>query len=254
MSADLSTSAAPPAAKTATRHALEVRGIAKEFQVGSETLHVLRGIDLSIPYGQPVALVGSSGAGKSTLLHIAGLLERPTSGEVRVDGVEGWALAPDARALVRNRKIGFVFQFYHLLSELSALENVLLPAMISHSPSEWRGEKAKLTDAARALLARFGLEARMRHRPAQLSGGERQRVALARALLHDPPILIADEPTGNLDTATGEKVLELLFDEQRTRHFAMLLVTHDPKLAARCPRTVRMQDGRIVGDTNGATS
>ncbi|MBM3977079.1 MAG: ABC transporter ATP-binding protein [Planctomycetes bacterium] len=235
-----------------TRHALEVRGIAKSFQVGSETLDVLRGIDLAIPYGQPVALVGSSGAGKSTLLHIAGLLERPSAGSVRVDGVDGWNLSPDERAKVRNRKVGFVFQFYHLLPELSALENVLLPAMIAHSPGEYRAARAQLTEAALGLLARFGLQARTKHRPSQLSGGERQRVALARALIHDPPILIADEPTGNLDSATGERVLELLFDEQRTRHFAMLLVTHDAKLAARCPRTVTMRDGRIVGDTNGS--
>jgi predicted ABC-type transport system involved in lysophospholipase L1 biosynthesis ATPase subunit len=231
--------------------ALSLRGIEKSFRIGDQTIDVLRGIDLEVPYGQPVALVGTSGAGKSTLLHIAGLLERPNSGQVLVDGIDGWSLAPEARARVRNTKIGFVFQFYHLLPELTALENVLLPAMIALSPAAYRAERQRSTDAARALLERFGLTPRAGHRPSQLSGGERQRVALARALIHDPPILIADEPTGNLDSATGEKVLELLFDEQRKRGFALLLVTHDPRLAARCPRSVRMQDGRVVDDVSG---
>src|SRR5262249_2548536 len=147
---------------------------------------------------------------------------------------------------LRNRKIGFVFQFYHLLPELNALENVLLPAMIAHSRLAYLRRRGEFEERAHGLLARFGLAQRLKHRPAQLSGGERQRVALARALLHDPPILIADEPTGNLDKHTGESVLELLFEEQRTRRIALLLVTHDEQLSARCARIVHMEDGRIA--------
>jgi len=234
--------------------ALELRGVHKRFDApGAKRgaaapeagLHVLHGIDLELPLGETLALVGASGAGKSTLLHIAGLLERPTSGEVWVTGQAGWSLGGSERAALRNRAIGFVFQFYHLLPELGAEENVLLPAMIAHSRGAFGGRSAELRSRARELLTEFGLEQRLRHRPSQLSGGERQRVALARALFQRPPLLIADEPTGNLDSATGERVLELLFAAQRKQGFALLLVTHDERLAARCARRVRMRDGRI---------
>ena len=231
---------------------LAARGIAKSFTLGDRKLDILHGVDLELARGELVALVGASGAGKSTFLHILGLLESPTSGEVLIEGRSAWTLPVTQRAALRNTKLGFVFQFYHLLSELDAVENVLLPAMILHGRGAYLDKKKALRERARALLVKFGLEHRLEHRPSQLSGGERQRVALARALFLDPPIVIADEPTGNLDSATGEKVLELLLAEQRERNLTLLLVTHDERIAARCSRVVRMQDGRIRADETPA--
>jgi len=231
---------------------LAARAIRKSFQIGSQKLEVLHGIDLELRRGELLALMGSSGAGKSTLLHILGLLDPPTEGEILLEGLSAWKLPVERRARVRNQKIGFVFQFYHLLPELNALENVLLPAMIAWSALEYRGKKTELRERAVDMLERFGLSARLKHRPAQLSGGERQRVAIARALFLDPPILIADEPTGNLDSATGEKVLELLLAEQAKRSLSLLLVTHDERIARRCRRIVHMSDGRVDGETNPA--
>jgi lipoprotein-releasing system ATP-binding protein len=196
-----------------------------------------------------VALVGPSGAGKSTLLHILGLLERPSEGRIDLGDQDAWQLSTARRAEIRNVEIGFVFQFYHLLPELTALENALLPAMIRHSRLGYRRRRRESVARATALLERFGMGPRLHHRPAQLSGGERQRVALARALFHDPGILLADEPTGNLDSATGEKVLELLFEEQRRRGLSMILVTHDDRIARLCQRTVYMEDGQIQADS-----
>ena len=231
---------------------LAARGIAKSFTLGDRKLDILHGVDLELARGELVALVGASGAGKSTFLHILGLLESPTSGEVLIEGRSAWTLPVTQRAALRNTKLGFVFQFYHLLSELDAVENVLLPAMILHGRGAYLDKKKALRERARALLVKFGLEHRLEHRPSQLSGGERQRVALARALFLDPPIVIADEPTGNLDSATCEKVLELLLAEQRERNLTLLLVTHDERIAARCSRVVRMQDGRIRADETPA--
>ncbi|MFO1010002.1 MAG: ABC transporter ATP-binding protein [Planctomycetota bacterium] len=231
---------------------LAARGIAKSFTLGDRKLDILHGVDLELARGELVALVGASGAGKSTFLHILGLLESPTSGEVLIEGRSAWTLPVTQRAALRNTKLGFVFQFYHLLSELDAVENVLLPAMILHGRGAYLDKRKALRERARALLVKFGLEHRLEHRPSQLSGGERQRVALARALFLDPPIVIADEPTGNLDSATGEKVLELLLAEQRERNLTLLLVTHDERIAARCSRVVRMQDGRIRADETPA--
>ncbi|MDZ4774389.1 MAG: ABC transporter ATP-binding protein [Planctomycetota bacterium] len=222
------------------------RGIVKSFQIADRTLEVLHGVDIEVARGELVALMGASGAGKSTLIQILGLLDQPTSGKVILDGVDAWSLPAKERAALRNRSIGFVFQFYHLLPELSALENVLLPAMIGNGYAAYRSSKRAFEDRARSTLVQFGLENRLKHRPAQLSGGERQRVAIARALFLDPKIVIADEPTGNLDSATGERVLELLLTEQRNRGLSLLLVTHDERLAARCQRVVRMEDGRVV--------
>ena len=210
---------------------LRAEGVRRSFAVGSRTLEVLHGVDMELCRGEMLALTGPSGAGKSTLLHILGLLDRPSAGRVWLEGQDGWALSLTERARMRNQRIGFVFQFYHLLGELSALENVLLPAMISESRAGFARRKTELTERARELLARFGLAPRLEHHPAQLSGGERQRVALARALFHDPAILIADEPTGNLDSGTGERVLELIFAEQQQRGLSLLLVTHDERLA-----------------------
>jgi lipoprotein-releasing system ATP-binding protein len=246
MSELLSTHGAPPRAKTT--QVLAARGITKSFQVGDRKLEILHGVDLALERGELVSLMGSSGAGKSTLLHILGLLEAPTAGEVFIEGQSAWKLRVPERAAIRNQQLGFVFQFYHLLPELDAVENVLLPAMILHGRASFLARRRDLREKARSLLVKFGLEHRLGHRPAQLSGGERQRVAIARALFLDPPILIADEPTGNLDSATGEMVLELLLAEQRERALTLLLVTHDERIASRCPRIVRMQDGRIRSD------
>ncbi len=226
--------------------ALEARGVTKAFTLGARRLEILHGIDLELRAGELLALVGSSGAGKSTLLHCLGLLERPDTGTVRLQNLAAWDLPLTERARLRNQKIGFVFQFYHLLPELTALENVLLPAMIAHSRLAFAARKGEHRERASDLLQRFGLAERLTHRPAQLSGGERQRVAMARALYLDPPLLLADEPTGNLDSATGAAVLELLLEEQRRRGLSMILVTHDERIAARCGRVVSMRDGRIV--------
>ena len=221
-------------------------GIHRSFRIGERELEVLHGVDLALRPGERVSLMGTSGAGKSTLLHILGLLDPPTRGRVLIGGVDAWALPVAERARLRNQRIGFVFQFYHLLPELDALENTILPAMIAHGRAAYWHRREEYETRAVEMLTRFGLAERLTHRPGQLSGGEQQRVAIARALLLDPPILIADEPTGNLDTATGEKVLELLLDEQAQRHMALLLVTHDARLAARCGRIVHMRDGRIT--------
>ncbi len=225
------------------------RDIRRSFPVGERRLEVLHGVDLELGPGQRISLMGASGAGKTTLLNILGLLDRPTEGEVWLDGQEAWSLTTRERALLRNASIGFVFQFYHLLAELNALENTLLPAMIALPPAAYRSRKGEFEDKAAAMLERFGLTNRLKHRPGQLSGGEQQRVAIARALLLDPPLIIADEPTGNLDSATGERVLELLFEEQESRSTALLLVTHDRRLAKRCERVVHMEDGLVQADS-----
>jgi lipoprotein-releasing system ATP-binding protein len=228
---------------------LSGKGIRRSFQVGERRLEVLHGLDLELHPGERLSLMGSSGAGKTTLLNVLGLLDAPTEGEVIVDGVSAWTLGTAERARLRNAKIGFVFQFYHLLPELTALENVLLPGMIATARGQWRSRRKTLRERALHMLLHFGLEQRLKHKPGQLSGGEQQRVAIARALLMDPPILIADEPTGNLDSATGERVLDLLFQEQERRNTALLLVTHDESLAKRCERVVYMEDGMIQADS-----
>ena len=228
---------------------LRATGIRKSFSMGERTLEILHGIDLELRRGELVALVGASGAGKSTLLHILGILDPPSEGEVNFRGRDPWSLSPLERARTRNRDIGFVFQFYHLLPELTALENVLVPAMIGDSTLAFRARRSEYHERAAGLLERFGMSPRSGHRPPQLSGGERQRVAMARALFHDPAVLLADEPTGNLDTATGERVLELLFEEQRRRRLSMILVTHDERLAQSCERVLMMEDGLIQADS-----
>lgn len=228
---------------------LTARDVRKSFQVGDRSIEILHGAHLDLFRGERLCLMGQSGAGKSTFLHILGLLEEPTEGEVRIDGKDAWSLPTSARARLRNQHIGFVFQFYHLLPELSAVENVLVPAMIAHAHGDRKMNRSADGDKARDVLVKFGLEQRLSHRPGQLSGGERQRVAVARALFLDPAILIADEPTGNLDTATGEAVLELLLDEQRQRDLSLLLVTHDERLSDRCDRTLHMEDGQIQSDS-----
>ncbi|QDU67251.1 ABC transporter ATP-binding protein [Engelhardtia mirabilis] len=225
---------------------LSARGIQKSYAIGERKIEILHGVDLDLAHGESVALVGASGAGKSTLLHVLGLLDRPSAGTVELGGVDTWKLSPTQRSALRNGQIGFVFQFYHLLPELTAIENVLLPAMISNSTAGFRRRRAGLRQRATEMLEAFGLGQRLKHRPGQLSGGERQRVAIARALFNDPPLIIADEPTGNLDTQTGEDVLELLFAEHRRLGFSLLMVTHDERVASRCSRALEMVDGRLL--------
>jgi len=247
-----STGAPGPESHSERKPLLSAKGIRRSFKLGKRSaraLEILHGVDLEPAPGELVALVGASGAGKSTLLHILGLIDRPDEGSLQIHGKDAWKLSVPRRAEIRNKEIGFVFQFYHLLPELSALENALLPAMISDSRLSFRRHRKAYEERAVDMLERFGLGDRLNHRPSQLSGGERQRVAMARALFHDPQILLADEPTGNLDSATGETVLQLLFEEQQRRDLAMILVTHDQRLASRCGRVLVIQDGIIQADS-----
>jgi lipoprotein-releasing system ATP-binding protein len=224
---------------------LRARGVAKSYKVGGGKLDVLRGVDLDVHDGEILAILGKSGCGKSTLLHVLGWLDRADQGEIVYDGVDHARLPARERAHHRNRTMGFVFQFYHLLSELTALENVLVPAMIRYAPGEFRSRKRALHDRAKALLAVVGLGHRMTHRPPQLSGGERQRVAIARALMNQPRFLLCDEPTGNLDGRTAEDVRSLLWDLNARSNQTMIVVTHDAKLAYQAHRMIHLVDGQI---------
>jgi lipoprotein-releasing system ATP-binding protein len=226
--------------------AIAARSVHKHYRLGKREIPVLRGIDLAVAPGESVALLGASGAGKSTLLHVLGLLDAPSAGEVHFAGRRVDALPVGERALLRHRHVGFVFQFYHLIPELTALQNVLLAGMMDCSLLAWWRQRRALRGAATAMLEQVGLGDRLHHRPAELSGGERQRVAIARALLAEPRVVLADEPTGNLDSATSRGVIDLMFAIQRQRGLALLLVTHDEGLARRCDRIVRMQDGQVV--------
>jgi lipoprotein-releasing system ATP-binding protein len=217
---------------------LEAVDLRKSFIYGEGSeLHVLEGVALRVEPGEAVAVIGASGAGKSTLLHILGALDRPSSGEVRVGGESVSDLDDHALAAVRNRHVGFVFQFHHLLREFSALENVMMPLLIG---GVGRGEAKR---RARDLLDAVGLEARMDHRPWQLSGGEQQRVAVARALSNEPTVLLADEPSGNLDHSTSARLHELIFSIRRERALAMVLVTHNQDLAGMADRILLLEDG-----------
>jgi len=218
---------------------LEARGIGKTVKSGDRNLDILRDIDLSVTRGEAVAVVGASGSGKSTLLAILAGLDQPSSGTVVLDGSELGVLDEDARAELRGRTVGFVFQSFQLLPALTALENVMLPLEIAGAP----GAEA----AARAVLVRVGLAERLQHYPKHLSGGEQQRVALARAFVVQPKLLLADEPTGSLDADSGAGVIELIFDMNREAGTTLVLVTHDESLAQRCTRIVRLAAGRIVG-------
>jgi lipoprotein-releasing system ATP-binding protein len=229
-----------------TTPVLAAEGLHKSYYLGREAIEVLRGVDLAVQPGEMVALLGMSGAGKSTLLHLLGLLDTPTEGTVSYDGQSTAGLGPGDRAQLRHRHVGFVFQFYHLIPELTALQNVLLGRMMHRSVLQYLRERAAVKAAAVDLLTQVGLGARLRHRPAQLSGGERQRVAIARALMMQPRVILADEPTGNLDSATAEGVIDLLFSINRERGIAFVIVTHNEDIARRCHRTVRLRDGRVV--------
>ncbi len=220
---------------------VSARGVTKTYRLGRRDVEVLRGVDLTIPRGAFIALQGASGAGKSTLLHLLGGLDVPTAGHIEFEGRSLEALAPRALAALRNRRVGFVFQAYHLLPELDALENVCVPARLARVPAR------EAADRGRMLLERVGLGHRLEHRPAELSGGEQQRVAIARALINRPELLLADEPTGNLDSHTGAEILALLAELQAEQRATLVIATHDPHVAACAPRILRLEDGRIVG-------
>ena len=220
--------------------ALELRGVVRTFKQGDTRLQILRGADLAIAPGEIVALVAPSGTGKSTLLHLAGLLERPDAGQVIIGGQDAGALPDAGRTAVRRDRIGFVYQAHHLLPEFSALENVVLPQLIAGRPRRVARERAM------QLLGSFGLAPRARHLPGLLSGGEQQRVAVARALANAPGVLLADEPTGNLDVATSAVVFDELLRIVREQGVAALIATHNPELAARMDRRVTLHEGRVV--------
>ena len=226
---------------------LSARNITKTYKLGKQEVPVLRGINLDVDDGEMVALLGQSGAGKSTLLYLLGLLDRPTSGSIQFAGTEVNDLSPNRRAALRHAEIGFVFQFYHLIPELSALQNVKLGLMMLKTPLTYLRERRTIHQRAVDLLTRVGLAHRLKHRPNELSGGERQRVAIARALISEPRIILADEPTGNLDSETAEEVLKIIFQLNREHNIAFMLVTHNEELASRCDRTVRLKDGLVIG-------
>jgi putative ABC transport system ATP-binding protein len=218
--------------------AIEVAGLSKRVADASGELTILHDVDFTVQPAETLALVGASGSGKSTLLGLLAGLDTPSTGKVVLDGTDIFALDEDGRAAFRKAKLGFVFQSFQLLAHLNALENVMLPL-------ELRGDD-RARDKAAAMLERVGLASRLRHYPKYLSGGEQQRVALARAFVTEPPLLFADEPTGSLDAATGEAVIQLMFELNRERGSTLVLVTHDPSIAARCGRTLTIAAGRIV--------
>lgn len=224
------------------------KGVHKSFQHMGRTLDVLRGIDLELREGEVLGLVGQSGAGKSTFLHCIGTLDVPSSGSIVLAGEELTAMSPSRLADVRNRTIGFVFQFHHLLPEFNALENVLMPGLIQGL------RRRELEPKAMGLLEEVGLKDRALHRPGELSGGEQQRVALARALVLNPKLLLADEPTGNLDSATSAQIHELFFAMNRQRGTTMVIVTHNVALAESMPRVVTLRDGRVERDVRNRPS
>jgi len=221
-----------------------VQNVTKTFEHEGRSLEVLKGIDLEIGSGEMVTIVGPSGAGKSTLLHLIGTLDLPTEGRILYGGRDVTRLGSSDLAEFRNRSIGFVFQFHHLLPEFTALENVMMPGLIQGG--------RRFEDRARELLSEVGLSERLTHRPGELSGGEQQRVALARALLMEPKLVLADEPTGNLDSQTSDSVQSLIFDLNRRHGITFLIVTHSRDFAAMMPRQVSMKDGRIDSDERRA--
>jgi putative ABC transport system ATP-binding protein len=226
---------------------IRLEGVWRTYRVGEGEIHALRDVTLEIARGEHVALIGPSGSGKSTMLHIVGCLDRPTSGRYLFEGREVGALSGEERSLLRRNRIGFVFQFFHLLPRLSALGNVELPMLFAGTPA---GERR--IRASRALEA-VGLAHRSGHRPDQLSGGERQRVAIARAIVMDPAVLLADEPTGNLDRHSAQEVMELL-EAMNRRGLTLVVVTHDPAIAERARRVIRMADGEIVDGSRQLTA
>jgi lipoprotein-releasing system ATP-binding protein len=236
--------------------ALVAEGLRKTYRLGRVSVPVLRGVDLRVEEGEWVAVLGASGSGKSTLLHLLGGLDRPDrrgsggerGGEIRFRGDALGGMSVRRLDRYRNEQVGFVFQFYHLLPELTVLENVCVSAMIRLGRFSYMRRARSVRERASALLDSFGMSERLRHRPAELSGGERQRVALARALINEPSVLLADEPTGNLDAATGEQILDCIEGLRASERPTMVMVTHDAAIAARADRRVRLLDGRVVDE------
>jgi len=224
---------------------IKASGIYKSYKMGINSIDVLKGLDLSVKKGQFVAIIGASGSGKSTILHILGALDTSDKGSVYFNGKDLEHFSGRQINRFRNKKVGFVFQFYHLLDELTVLENVVLPAMAGCSTIGWIARKISAKNKAAGLLERFGLSERISHRPYQLSGGERQRVAIARALINEPELLLADEPTGNLDSETGNGILEVL-EELNAGGQTIIMVTQDDRIAQRAHEVIRLADGKIV--------
>ena len=219
---------------------LITKDLHKIYKNGARELHVLKGINLQIENPSMVCIVGPSGAGKSTLLHLLGGLDKPTEGQITIDGVDLYSLKDAELSRFRNKKIGFVFQFYHLLPEFTALENVMLPALVANSK-----DRKVIMQKARSVLDRVGLIERLDHKPSQLSGGEQQRVAIARALMNDPQVLFCDEPTGNLDSKTGESICQLLCSLSQENKKSVVIVTHEEKIANRANKVFHIKDGII---------
>jgi putative ABC transport system ATP-binding protein len=235
----------PPGELPAHGVLLRIDNLKRHYQMGAETVRALDGVDLEVRPGDMLAVIGASGSGKSTLMNILGCLDRPTEGRYWLDGQDVSRLSDNRLAAVRNRQIGFVFQVFNLLPRATALENVEVPLLYGGVPHP--------KDKALAALERVGLADRVKHRPNELSGGQRQRVALARALVNNPAIVLADEPTGNLDSKTGEEILDL-FSELNRQGVTLLIVTHEQDIAERCPRRVFMRDGKIVREENSGCS
>lgn len=225
---------------SSNRAVIEVRGLTKELPLGKVTVHALRGVNMDVYAGEMISIVGPSGSGKSTLLGLIGGLDSPTRGTIKIDGVDISRMNEDHLTEIRNEKIGFIFQFFNLIPTLTALENVALPIQFAQKA------KFKPDKRARELLKLLGLGDRMHHRPAELSGGQQQRVAIARALANNPPLLLADEPTGNLDTESGQVVLDALKQAQRESGTTVVIVTHDTELSRYADRTITLVDGEIV--------
>ena len=221
---------------------IQADGLTKVYKMGEVEVQALRGLSLQVKRGEALAIMGPSGSGKSTLMSILGCLDRPTGGSYILDGEKVSGLADDQLAGIRNRKIGFIFQSFNLLQRTSALDNVELPLSYSNRTSDGR-------DRAAEALKAVGLENRMKHRPSELSGGEQQRVAIARALVNEPAILMADEPTGNLDSKAGQEIIDLLLSFNRDRNTTLLIITHDPRIAAQAQHTIHIRDGQIEEDS-----
>ncbi len=237
--------AVPAAAADASAPLLSAREVRRTYTMGRVSVPVLKGADITVRAGEWVAILGSSGCGKSTLLHLLGGLDRADGGLVAFRGEDVSRFSPRRLDQYRNQHIGFVFQFYHLLPELNVIENTMLPAMVGVGRLEWMRRHHEIRERARGLLERFGLAHRFRHRPAELSGGERQRVAIARALMRNPEVLLADEPTGNLDAKTGDSILDMIAEQHRAG-LTIVMVTHDQWIAARADRIVHLVDGRVT--------
>ncbi len=220
---------------------IQVQQLFKSYGDGTKHVEVLKGVDLTFSQGEKASVVGASGVGKTTLLHVLGTLDRPTSGKVLYQGKDIYALNEKALAQFRNREIGFVFQFHHLLPEFNALENTMMPCLIQGIP------RREAASRAEGILALVGLQERLVHKPGELSGGEQQRVAVARALVLEPKVLLADEPTGNLDTKTGESVFDLLLELNRIKGVTLIVVTHNTQLAEKLSRQIQLIDGKALG-------